>query len=119
MGMFDSAQEKERERKYEEAVSRILFFPGSIAEYELFRGYEVQIIDTQSECKGVFMARGDGSNYIQNKELRNHLIDKNIEAIVNDTFYPFVGQVLNYDSFYPFIGKVLHYGLPVCKKKEQ
>ena len=104
MGILSSAEEKEREQKYKRAVDKIVIFPGSVAEYERLRGYEVEIIDTQSECKGVFMSRGDGSNNIKDKELRNYLIDKNIEAIVNDTFYPFIGEVL-------------HYGLPVRKKE--
>ena len=104
MGILSSAEEKKREQKYEKAVHKIVIFPGSVVEYERLRGYEVQIIDSQSECKGVFMVRNNGSNKIANKKHRDYLIDNNIEAIVNDTFYPFIGEIL-------------HYGLPVRKKE--
>ncbi len=65
--------------KPEETVT---LFPGSVAEYERFRGYEVEIVDTGRQGKWVFAGERD-------RELLFALIDAHgVEALVNVALFP-------------------------------
>lgn len=108
MGLFKSVEEKERERKYKEIVGRLIVFPGSICEYQQLQGYDVEIINTPGNDKGVILSDGE----IKNKKFRNHLAEQGIEAIVNATITYTAAPGGG-------IGSERHYGLPVRKKKEQ
>lgn len=115
--MEDPRNEKDREKRYIAAVGRITVFPGSVAEYQTFRGYEVEIIDTERKDKGTFLVaeRDNFKLHFREKEreLRNHLIDQSIEALVNAHYWYIrageTGQLVNSG----------YYGLPVRKKKER
>lgn len=113
MGLFDSKDEKERELKYKEAVKQIIAFPGSLAEYERLKSYDVEIIDTQKRDKGVMLCLGEERIVIgRHNEFRDYLIDQGIEAIVNAVAFvnPGVDAVIN---------TTIHYGLPVRKKVQK
>ena len=113
--MEDPRKEKERERGYVAAVNRIIVFPGSVVEYQAFRGYEVEIIDTERKDKGIFLV-AELDNFKlhfreKERELRNHLVDNGIEAMVNAHYWYIrageTGHLVNAG----------YYGLPVRKKK--
>lgn len=112
MGIFKSPEEKEKERKYKEAVRRIIIWPESKSEYQIFKGYEVEVVDTGREDKGVYIRAANRAE-ISNLELRNHLMYNGVEAIVNAQYwYAEVGKRVD------FVGEG-YYGLPVRKKKER
>lgn len=108
MGLFKSDEEKERKRKREEMLRGVVLFPGTIKEYELFRGYEVEIINTLRKDKGVTFI----NEKMKDKELACHLAQEGIEAIVNATVsYTTAGG--------GGIGSKDQYGLPVRRRKER
>ena len=41
MALFKSLEDKEKERRYRDSLQRLIIFPGSVPEYEAFRGYKV------------------------------------------------------------------------------
>src|SRR3989344_9412763 len=107
MGIFKSEEQKVRERlaaeervraetnerEYASKLSQVRFFPGSIAEYERVHGYSVEVIPTGDADEGIFLLQSlddtDEGNYewsqwrLEDIELRNRLIDQNLEAVVN------------------------------------
>lgn len=116
--MVNSRKEKDLEQKYVAAVSSIAIFPGSVAEYQAFRGgYEVEIIDTGRRDKGIFLVAEQDNFKLHFREkeweLRNHVVDNGIEAIVNAHYWYIrageTGHLVNSG----------YYGLPVRKKKER
>lgn len=85
----DTESIEERQRRHE-LLKGIILFPGSVQEYERFRGYEVEIVDTQNlQDKGVRYgylfddALQDSENRINNRRLAKLLIQDNVEALVN------------------------------------
>ena len=85
--------------KPEEVVT---LFPGSVEEYERFRGYDVEIVDTGRKGKFVFASERDRSLLFQ-------LIDADgVEALVN---LAFVTEPPPYRINEP-------YGLPVRRKRK-
>jgi len=89
----------QKERRDEELLGRVALFPGSVEEYQKFRGYEVEVVDTGGIDKGASF-----SNY-NDRQLLLNLVDKEgVEALVN--FDP------DKSGHYRFGG----YGLPVRRK---
>ena len=58
MGIFSNSKEEEedlQDEKDQEAYNKIMLVPGSVREYEGSKGYEVEIIDTKRNNKGVML----------------------------------------------------------------
>jgi hypothetical protein len=125
--MFDSAKRKkelteegreeregikiiEREKKLDEILKNVRFFPGSIAEYETKVGYKVKIIDSNGMDMGVIFFEGDYSIYklVGDVNLKEKLIAEGIESIVRSSRY--------YTCRAGFPTQQFVYGLPVAKE---
>lgn len=102
MGLSPRSQEEiDLERKSaskKELLERLILFPGSVEEYANFRGYDVEMVDTERPDKGVFLSYNDEDMIVS-------LMDKKgVEALVNISY--------SGDSLYANA-----YGLPVKRKK--
>jgi len=103
---------EEREERHR-ALKQIALFPGSVEEYEKFRGYKVEIIDTKQPDKGIqldslFDDRLQDADYrINNRRLGKLLVSEGVEALVNVV----PGNFLSNSSY-----NSLRYGLPVKRK---
>ncbi len=137
VGIFGFGTEKKRERqeleqvvneettkeaKISEQTRKIVLFPGSVAEYEAFRGYKVEIVDTKRIDKGINVDEleiGDYSSpYSLDKrvierrktcrEFIEYFLSQGVEALVNVRV---VGKNV-------YLGDInsKKYGLPVRKK---
>ena len=100
-----------KEAMYKEAIEKLMLFPGSISDYEHFRGdYGVEVIDTKKGDKGVIVNYSMSSGlYIADRDLRYHLVDEGIEAIVNTN--------ISHSSSNGG-ARIVYYGLPVRKKRK-
>ena len=75
-------EDTEMEKLLQKA-SQIIYFPGNVEEYEKFRGYKVEIMDTEGCDKGV-TARDLFIRYIgERKEIVDNLLNNDLEALVN------------------------------------
>ncbi|MDP3992410.1 MAG: hypothetical protein U1B79_01040 [Candidatus Pacearchaeota archaeon] len=91
MGLFSKSEKQiEHERKAareDKLLESLVLFPGSVEEYATFRGYSVEVVDTERLDKGVFY---DGYS---DRSLIASLIDKKgVEALVNVSFKSHGGQ---------------------------
>lgn len=110
MGFFSKSKEEivreETEAREEKLLKRLILFPGSVEEYANFRGYDVEVVDTERPDKGVFLPYTDREIH---RELVASLIEqKGIEALVNVSFRPWGNQYCTASDLY---------GLPVRRKK--
>ena len=90
------------EKEKQNYLDSIVFFPGSVQEYEKMRGYSVKIVDLGFRDKGISFY-DDGNNWRidvpgMNSKKFEKVIENNIEAIVNCQYS----------------GRI-KYGLPVAK----
>ncbi len=94
-----------------ERESRIAVFPGSIAEYESWRNYAVDIIDTQRNDKGIRLTVTEqGEGYLLAPEPTiDLLVENGVEAIVN---------AVRTSHYRKTQAEQDYYGLPVRRKKE-
>lgn len=118
MDWFKSKEEKEREKKVEEArkaileerlkkeefydeyLSKVIITPENQESYERRVGYVVEVVDTKNQNKGVIIY--DSDFYID-FELKRILVEGGVEAIVETNYSkPEYGQRF--------------YGLPVRRK---
>jgi len=111
-----------------EILSKLIRFPGSIAEYERFMRYRrgsVIIIDTGCSDKGVTLGieeiyepnigyswKVDVFFILQGRKLREHLLAESIEALVRVTPYPRQGW--GREKY--FNEGMAFYGLPVRRR---
>jgi len=107
---FKAEEEKQLNKIYQDALDNIMLYPGSIKEYEEFKGYEPGSIitcETGSTEQDILIRKNiSGHRYINNNDiqLRNKLIDDSLEAIVHSS--PF---------YYPNDPYLAYSGLPVKK----
>lgn len=116
------SEEKEKVDRSRDAVRNIIIWPESKREYETFQGYEVEVVDTRKPDKGVYVDKGtypykgsyiNGDMGIWDTELRNHLIDNGVEALVNAQYWKIsAGEAGDVRS-------EGYYGLPVRRKREK
>ena len=91
-----------------------ILFPGNIKEYEKFKGYNVEIVDTERPDKGMSLdlaiLETDNlrtiNSYKEQHEFFGKMLAKGMEALVNLTF-----ESRNEACSIP-------YGLPIRKAKE-
>ncbi len=104
------AEKKEQERKRYEVIPHIAVFPGSIAEYESWRKYTVEIINTQRNDKGIRLTLTEqGEVYLRAPEPTiDLLVENGVEAIVNAVRTPHYRKTQAEQDYY---------GLPVRRKK--
>ena len=93
-----------------ELLEKLVLFPGSVQEYSNFRGYDVEVVDTEESNKGVFF---DIEQRFTDQLIT--LIDKKgVEALVNVSYRLVWARSIS--------GLVPHdpiiYGLPVRKKNK-
>jgi len=81
----------------------VTLFPGSIEEYEKFKGYQVEIVDTGGKNKGIVWERHGSSDRCLLFQLIN---DDGVEALVNAS-----------RTMYHANSPASFYGLPVRKKR--
>ncbi len=103
---YQRKQEEKAEEELTERMKNISLFPGSVKEYEKFKGYEVEIIDTKSPDKSFFPFDYRYSEL----SIYESLLDQGLEAIVNLRYKatPAAGESLGGSS---------PYGLPVRKAR--
>lgn len=102
---------QKQERKLDDALAKVRFFPGSQEEYEAHAGYPVRIIDTGSRNIGVTFGMANiDSDYDYSLKgdfhLKKKLVDEGIEALINCN-YSLGDNLVHYHRIY---------GLPVAKK---
>ncbi len=96
------------ERILDEALDKIVFFPGDLGEYESFVGYRVNVVDTVERNKAVrFREDGLRRNYevYGDIDFKRHLVGQKVEALVNCGY-------ANESNF------LIVYGLPVAKAEQ-
>lgn len=81
---------KEEERIIEEAKTEmerrfdsLALFPGDLAEYERFVGYECEIIDTQRRKKFIRWAGTLGPFYDYDLEFQKRMFEEGVEALIH------------------------------------
>ena len=101
MGLF--SRRKSLEQIDQEVIlASLTLFPGSVEEYANFRGYDVEVVGTGRQDKGVFF--GGVSGLVPDRELIIGLVNRErVEALVN--VCPLLAAGTSY------------YGLPVRRKK--
>ncbi|HKZ34125.1 MAG TPA: hypothetical protein VJ142_02735 [Candidatus Nanoarchaeia archaeon] len=105
-GCSEKTLQKAKKRREKELLESLVLFPGSVEEYERFRGYRVEIVDTARSNKSIF--------YNDDKELVLHLIEQEgVEALVNASYKPASFPTM---TILPRVCPVL-YGLPVRRKQ--
>ncbi len=117
MKLFKSKEEKTKEisrkiyeKEFDERLSKVRFFPGSVVEYETFVGYKVRIIDIGIRDIGVLFGRtNEDIEYecYERFDRKKVLVEQGIEALVNCN-YTLGGNNMR---FYHRL-----YGLPVRKE---
>lgn len=73
---------------------KIIIFPGSQLEYEKYVGYEVEVVKSNSNNRGIFLNK-DSATPLGRKILEMNIPVKDIEAIVNAVpfFVPYKGCI--------------------------
>lgn len=106
MGLFSkSDQDIELERKNareKELLERLILFPGSVEEYSTFRGYNVEVVDTERRDKGVSY-----DDHSDRSLIASLIYKKGVEALVNISFKAWGDQ---------WSTNTYLYGLPVRKQ---
>ena len=99
-------EQRKIEKGIENGMANIVLFPGSVEEYEKFKRYEVEIIDTKSPDKSFFPF----DYHYSELSIYEYLLDQGLEAIVNLRYKgtPAAGESLGGSS---------PYGLPVRKAR--
>lgn len=122
MGMLDltgmgelievTEEQQERERKYRIVVSEIAVFPGSIKEYEIWKGYAIDIIDTMRHDKGIRLTIDEEGKVLirSSGNTIDLVVASNVEAIVNAVRTSHYRKPQTEQDYY---------GLPVRRKKER
>ena len=100
----ENAKEKLSPRQYQEAFNRLIIFPGDDKLYEKTVDYEIEVIDTQKNDKGIHVLVYSQGGFDMRGPLLSYLVDQGIEAIIN-------AQLKSKTS-----GEI-YYGLPVRKKQ--
>ncbi len=104
-------------------VRKIILFPGSVQEYEKFKGYEVEIYDTGKSNKGLVYEdlisfKDVHVSDLERLEQIEKLIENGVEALVNINF-----KVIGGGQWSPngtiCAGGGNYYGLPVRKKNKR
>lgn len=91
-------QENNRIKLLDEIAKEIYIFPGNKKEYEEFKGYKVEVIDTKRSGLGITYFE-----LIQNPDFGEYLVKEGIEAIIN--------------ARVQFSAAYNYYGLPVRKSR--
>lgn len=79
-----TALRQEQEAAYDRIISQVIFYPGSIMEYERKIDHPIREIDTLERDKGIrFIITGYGCNIEGSFELKRNMAENGIEAIVN------------------------------------
>ena len=117
--MFEKYKSRKLKEKEKEEIlnyvakkmEKIILFPGNVTEYEKFKGYEVEILDTGQTDKSIYPF---DCCFKENKGLNLYkkMLDSGLEAIVNLRYKTFPSK----DEKCP--GRSELYGLPVKKAQK-